>query len=439
MKTLVFDQSDSRNLVSDEVVRQKKLRIAHLQLLPLLSGCQQVSLDVLRKLDRNRFEPCVICQSEGPLTTAAEREGIACFYADKLVRPISLYRDFRALVQLTELMRRHQFDIVHTHSSKTGVLGRVAARMAGVPCVIHTVHGFAFPAARSWPKKAFYMALEWLSARFCDMTVCLKLSDVRLAQKWLRIQPEKLRLIPNGVAIETYRPMAKASRERIRQNVFVLEPGTMAIGSVGRLSPQKDPLCFVEAADILLSRGIRAQFFLIGDGELRPDVEAEIRRRGLTRKIRILGWRTDVPQLVGALDLFVLTSRWEGLSLALLEALACGTPVVASDIPGNRDAVVEGVDGLLATCGDAASFAEQMQKLLSHPGLRREYGKAACSKIRKNHRLDDRVTEVENVYSSLVWDLVPQPVTTVPVSDEDANGSFSTTEHVPSFASSVED
>ncbi len=437
MKSSVFNESDFRCHVSGDVASRRKLRIAHVQLLPMLSGCQQVSLDVLSRLDRNRYEPYVICQSEGSLTTAAEREGIPCLFADQLVRPISPCRDLKALRQLIEIMRDHEFDIVHTHSSKAGVLGRIAAKLAGVPVVMHTVHGFAFPAARSWLKKALYLATEWLSARFCDMTICLKPSDMVLAEKWLRIQPDKLRLIPNGIAVETYRPMDRSCRRKIHREVFKTEPGTLAIGTVGRLWPQKDPFCFVEAADILLSRGVDAEFFLIGDGDLRHDLEGVIRLRGREDQIHVLGWRTDVPRLVAALDLFVLTSRWEGLPLALLEALACGTPVVASDIPGNREAVVEGVDGLLARCGEPQSFADQIQKLLSHPGLRREYGKAARSKIRKSFRLDERVIKVEDVYRVLTRNRVLHP--TVPAPAEEAPEVCPGTIGIPSPASTADE
>ncbi|MBN2023867.1 MAG: glycosyltransferase family 4 protein [Pirellulales bacterium] len=387
----------------------ERIRIAHLQLLPLLCGCQNVSLDILRSLDRARYEPFLICQSPGPLTEAAQAEGIECLFADRLVRPIAPHRDFMALLQLVRLMRKHRFDIVHTHSSKTGVLGRIAAKLAGVRTVMHTVHGFAFPAATSLLSKALYFALEWLGGRFCDTMICLKQSDLDFARRWLRIAPKRLQLIPNGIATGRFRPISADAREAIRRDVFGVSQSTPAVGMVGRLCRQKNPQCFVEAADLVLGQGTKAKFFLIGDGELREELEADIRRRGRSADIAILGWRDDVPQLVASLDLFLLTSRWEGLSLALLEALACGTPVIASDIPGNREVVLQGVDGLLGPTEDPVGFAEQMQKLLLHRGLRREYGKAGRHKVVHDYRLDARVARVEGLYSHLVHDRVYSP------------------------------
>lgn len=381
--------------------QDRRLRVAHVQLLPILSGVQRVSLDVLTQLDPRRYEPFLICQSPGPLTEAAEAHGIRCLFADRLVQPISPLRDVAALRQLLHMMREHHFDVVHTHSSKTGLLGRIAAKAAGVPTVLHTVHGFAFPTTRSRLKKAVYFAAEWFGGRCCDSMICLKQADVDFARRWLRIPPERLQLIPNGIAVDRYQPLDEATRAKMRRDEYGLKGTTLAVGTVGRLSRQKDPLCFVAAADALLAEGIDARFFLIGDGELRAEVEAEIRRRGRTGQIIVLGWRYDVPQLVGALDLFVLPSRWEGLSLALLEALAAGVPVVATDIPGNREVVVEGVDGLLAPCGDASALAVQMQKLLMHHGLRREYGQAARQVIHREHRLDTRIDSLESLYRSL--------------------------------------
>ncbi|MBN1909749.1 MAG: glycosyltransferase family 4 protein [Pirellulales bacterium] len=388
------------------VASTERIRIAHLQLLPLLSGCQNVSLDVLKSLDRTRYEPFLICQSPGPLTEAAQAEGIQCLFADRLVRPIAPYCDLIAFLQLVRLMRKYRFDIVHTHSSKTGVLGRLAAKVAGVRTVMHTVHGFAFPAASSLLNRVLYFLLEWIGGRFCDTMICLKQSDLDFARRWLWIAPERLQLIPNGIATGRFRPISADTREVVRQDVFGMAQNMPAVGMVGRLCRQKNPQCFVEAADLVLRQGTKAKFFLIGDGELREELEADIRRRGRTADIVILGWRDDTPRLIASLDLFLLTSRWEGLSLALLEALACGTPVIASDIPGNREVVLQGVDGLLGPDDDPMGFAEQMQKLLLHRGLRREYGKAGRHKIARDYRLDTRVARVERLYSHLAHDRV---------------------------------
>jgi len=379
-----------------------RIRIAHLQLLPILSGVQNVSLDIFRRLDREVFEPYLICQSPGPLSEAAESLGVRCLYAGHLVRSISPRSDAAAFTQLVRLLRRYRFDILHTHSSKTGFLGRPAGRLAGIPIVLHTVHGFAFPAANTLAGKAVFFASEWFGGRCCDGLICLKEDDHTFAQRWLRVPPERLHLIPNGIATKRFQPLDIPTRQRLRRDVFGVTNGRPLIGMVGRLSRQKNPLCFVRAADAVLSGGHKAKFYLIGNGELRDEVDAEIRRRGRTGDIVVLGWRDDIPQLLAALDAFVLTSRWEGLSLAVLEAMACGLPVVASDIPGNRDLVLPEADGLLAPCEDSGAFAGQIGRLVADPDLRDRFGQAGRRKTERCYDIDARVTRVMDLYRTLV-------------------------------------
>lgn len=381
----------------------KRIRIAHLQLLPLMSGVQRVSLDELTRLDRSRFEPFVICKETGPFTDALERAGIPFFCVPELVREISPGQDRRALRKLTQLFREQRFDIVHTHSSKTGILGRLAGRLAGVPVLMHTVHGYAFPAARNAFQSWFYLGMEWLGARLTDALVLLKQDDLDLARKRLHVPQTRLHLLPNGVDVERYAPGSDTERSRIRQTQLKADDGCVAIGMVGRLWAQKNPECFVRAAISVLANGHgQARFFLIGDGELRGDLETRIRETGYTDSIRILGWRDDVEALLPGLDVFVLPSRWEGLSLAILEAKSAGLPVVVSDIPGNRDLVREDVDGYVFGPDNDADLAARLEKLIEDAELRRRLGASGREIILSEFTLAERVKKMERLYTSLL-------------------------------------
>lgn len=378
---------------------RQRIRIAHLQLLPLVTGVQRVSLDELIGLDRACFEPYLICQQAGPLSEAAARENIPCLFVPDLVREISPHHDWRALWRLRALFRTHAFDVIHTHSSKTGILGRLAGRLAGVPLVVHTVHGYAFPAARQRRERLFYLALEWYGARWCDAMIVLKEEDRNLAQQRLGVPADRLILLPNGVDTERFRPRPATERHRLRETLLNLSADTVAIGMVGRLWRQKNPACFVEAAARVV-RDTRAQvrFFLIGDGELRASLEQHIAALCLGEQIRILGWREDMPELLPALDIFALPSRWEGLSLAILEALACGLPVVVSDIPGNRDLVEVDRDGLVFPDDDAAALAAALTRLVSDAESRRAFGRAGRVKVLRDYRLEQRIQYLRDFY-----------------------------------------
>lgn len=380
----------------------RRIRIAHLQLLPLLSGVQKVTLDELTRIDRCRFEPFVICKEPGPFTEALEKAGIPCHFVPELVREISPVQDLRALGCLARLFREQGFDIVHTHSSKTGILGRLAGRMAGVPVVMHTVHGYAFPAARNALQSAFYLTMEWIGTRVTDALVLLKQDDLDLARQRLQTPARKLHLVPNGVDVQRYAPLTEDERTRLRKEQLGIGEHEVAIGMVGRLWRQKNPECFVRAAIRLLRDGHdTARFFLIGDGELREPLEQQVRDHGLDQAIRFLGWRDDVEKLLGAMDVFVLPSRWEGMPLAILEAMACTRPVVVSDIPGNRDLVLAGGDGFTFADEDDADLAAKLTPLVADANLRHMLGTAGREKVIQSYNLADRMKRMEQLYSDL--------------------------------------
>lgn len=381
----------------------RRLKVVHVQLLPLLSGVQTVTLEEFKRLDKERFELFVVCQCPGPLSEEAAKIGATCYFVPDLVREIAPCRDLKAFLSLRTLFKRIRPDVVHTHSSKPGVVGRIAAKISGTPVVMHTVHGFAFPAARGVFDKFLYYVMEWLGSRFCDGVVVLKDDDKFISVNDLRVSEKSVYLIPNGVDVEKYHPRSRDDRRELRRKLLGVGDDVVVVGMVGRLWRQKNPECLLKAFASLVDKAAnqRVHLFFIGDGELRKELEVLIESFNLSDKITLLGWRTDVPDLLAALDIFVLPSRWEGLSLALLEASSCGLPVVATDIPGNRDAVIEGVDGMLFPMEDATALAERLSLLVASAELRDRLGNAGREKILKSYRLDSRVKKMADLYSCL--------------------------------------
>jgi glycosyltransferase involved in cell wall biosynthesis len=387
---------------SQPATRRRKVRLAHVQLLSLLSGVQRVSLDLLRSLDPAEFDRHLICREAGPLSDAAEQAGVTCHFVPEMVRPISPWNDWPAYHALQTLFRAERFDIVHTNSTKPGVLGRLAARAAQVPVVIHTVHGFAFPAARSWATRRFFRWAEQFCQPATDALICLNESDRVIAREQLHFPDEKLHVVSNGIDTDQMRPPTVTQRNDARKLLGISNDRPI-VAMVGRLWPQKDPLCFVEMADRLIRDGVNANFCLIGDGELRGALEEQIAQRGLSDHVFLLGWRDDVPRLLHGIDLFVLTSRWEGLPLVILEAMACGVPVVASNIPGNRDAVDHGCTGLLAEAGSPATFAAAVASLLNDNARRNQFSAAARAAAEQHFSLAAHVGRIRSLYHSLYF------------------------------------
>ncbi len=378
----------------------RRLRIAHVQLLPLLTGVQRVTLAELAALDPDRYERTLICQRPGPLTKLAANLGVRYEFVPQLTRPISPLRDAAALYQLWRLMRARQFDIVHTHSSKTGVLGRVAARMAGIPVITHTVHGFAFPAEPSRWKRRLYAALEAVGGRCCDAVICLNSSDRQVATE-LGVSEKKLSLVPNGVDLIGYHPISPQDRNLVRQRLGLPCDQPVAV-MVGRLWPQKDPATFVKAAIAAIEAGQIGHFAIIGDGRLRSELKALLSEHHTGERIHLLGWRDDVAQVLPAFDVFVLPSRWEGMPLAILEAMACALPCVVSDIPGNRSLIDDGVDGYVVPIGDVEAFRSKLGILMADSSLRQAFGQAARSKVEQHYSMSRRMDAITALYQRLL-------------------------------------
>ena len=390
-------QERSQTLASGKPAADR-VRIAHVQLLPLLSGVQRVSLEEFRISDPQRIESFLICKEPGPFTEEAEKLGVTCLYVPELLREISPLKDLRAFHRIRGYMRKYRFDVVHTHSSKTGILGRLAAKSAGIQKIVHTVHGFAFPAAKSRITRGIYQAIETLGGRVTDALICLNETDAGLCRQKLRIPASKVHVIANGVDLNLFEPADDADRAALKQEVLGVSVETCVFGMIGRLWPQKNPEMYIRGAAQALSSGNSMHFAVLGDGELRADLEALSVDLGIRDSITFLGWRDDMQRLLRMLDVAVLPSRWEGMPLVLLEASASGLPCLVTDIPGNRDVVRTGETGLLVPSEDATALGDAMAELATDTGLRQQYGRAARAMAESKYDSRLRLRRVQDLY-----------------------------------------
>lgn len=376
-------------------------KIVHLQLLPLMSGVQKVSLDELAHLDPARYERIAVCKCEGEFTEQLRRIGVRVHLVPELERAISPRRDVQAYLALRDFFRAERPNIVHTHSSKTGILGRLAAKAAKVPTIVHTVHGYAFPGESRQAIKAIFKFLERKAGQVTDRMIVLNDTDKAIARDLLGVPESRLTLLPNGVDVDAYAPASPERRAALRAGEFgVHDADHVIVGMIGRLWLQKNPQCFVRAAIRVTALRPNVSFFMIGDGEFRAELEAAIQASGDAQRIRILGWRSDVPELLKALDLMVLPSRWEGMPLAILEAMSSAVPVVASDIPGNHHLVEDGSDGRLFPLDDDEALAAALIELVDDPGRRARFSAQARAKVLARYTLSARMDKITAIYES---------------------------------------
>ena len=336
---------------------------------------------------------------EGNLFDLAARKGVACVAMPGLGREVRPWRDLRALLGLYRMMRTFRPHIVHTHTAKAGMLGRLAARVAGVPVVVHTFHGHVLRGYFGPLTTAFYRAMERGLGASSDVLVAVS-DAVKRDLVGLGVAPDaKIRVIPLGLDLE---PLAGAlPRGSLRGEAGV--PGDAPlIGIVGRLAPIKDLGTFLRAAAAVRAAVPAARFAVVGAGEERGPLEAERARLGLEGCVFFHGWRRDMAAVYGDLDVVVNCSRNEGTPVALIEALAAGRPVVATRVGGTPDLLGDGRRGVLVPPGDAAALAAGIVDALrgSEPLLARvREGQAYVLAQHSARRLID---DVDALYQELL-------------------------------------
>jgi glycosyltransferase involved in cell wall biosynthesis len=364
-----------------------------------LGGAQEVALYAVSHLDRSKYRPVLVAGPDGLLTEEARQlPGVQTVIVPALGRHIHAISDCLALFQLISLFCRLQPAIVHTHSSKAGILGRWAAWCARVPVVVHTVHGFGVtPAQPSWLQRLFVL-LERMTGWVTTHWIMVARADVERGRQW-RLFHSNVSVVRPGIDPGPFQtPMDAAVRDGIRQE-FGAGPSDFLVGTVACLKPQKAPEDVVLVAKRLCETVPQARFVLIGDGELRPRVEARIQQHGLQGRVRLAGWRRDIVQAMKCFDGFLLTSYWEGLPRVILEATAAGLPIVATRVGGVDEVLANGRHAWLCEAGDIEGLAAGLKEIL-------QSGKKGDSVVRRElseeFHIDEMVKQYQCLYDRLL-------------------------------------
>ena len=387
-----------------------------------IGGTRKHVAQILRGLDPERFEVHLACSFDRDPggRSALKRllgKDLRVVEVPMRRRPSPVW-DLRAVRHLGRLMRAERYDLVHTHAAKAGFLGRLAARRAGVPAVLHTPH--TFPFERVDTRLAWlYKRLERRAARWADRIVLVAESQREAALDARLCEPERLAVVENGVSLPADEPAVLRQRHREKLGVAAT---TLAVAFVGRLTPQKDVQTFLDVAGKLHGQMPDMALYLVGTTDdrrylrsLRPRVGPQAWRVAACGEspsgrvdwspslpVQMLGGRPDAAELVAAFDVVVLPSRYEGLPYSLLEAMACAVPVAASAVTGSRDVIRQGRDGVLVSPGDVAGFVAAVRGLLADPAKRRDLGAAARERIAASFSEERFVRGIDELYTSVL-------------------------------------
>jgi glycosyltransferase involved in cell wall biosynthesis len=400
-----------------------KIRVIHIIAKLELGGAQRVILETIRRLNPKLFESILITGKEGILVEEAVRIGktlnIKTYFLPHFRREIRPFHDLRALFTIKNILQEFRTPpalsgieghpasmiIVHTHGSKAGVLGRIAAKLAGIPIVLHTIHGFAFhDFQNSWVRR-LYISVERFCGKFTTILVAVSKATQRKGLLAKIGSPFQYRVVPPGAVLEEF--LHVKVDPLVKKGDLGIPKESPVVGTITNFKPQKAPLDFIHVARDVKQVVSDCRFVMVGDGELRGEVEGLVKQYGLSDNVILLGWRRDVPEVLSVFDLFLLTSLWEGLPLVHGEVMSEGKPIVATRVDGTPEVIDDGVNGFLVDPKDIKGMVDRVLRLLKDDGLRKKMGEEGKKRAGR-FDIQSMVEKIEVLYEEEI-ERVMQP------------------------------
>jgi len=378
-----------------------KIRVLHIHTMPVISGSGINTYLSMLGMDRALYDVELACAPGGRLIDLVRGSRMHVRTFKNLVQPLNPSRDPRALVDLYLFLRKNPYHVVHTHNSKAGFIGRLAAVLARVPVIVHTVHGFAFHDQEPPWRRFLFRNLERLASRWCQKMIFISQPLLDWALRERIVGKEKTVKIYSGIPLERFQPVQKEEKDRIRSK-WQLGPEDAVIGVVSKLWEGKGHGILIQALKEL-ERDIREiKLVVVGEGYLHDDLQAMVHRLGLQDRVLFTGFQMDVSEIIAAFDVAVLPSFFEGMGRVILEAMAMARPVVASRVGGIPDLVQDGRNGFLVQPGSVGELASAIKKLLLDKALAERMGWAGRKMIDDKFSADIMVRSTEGVYRELL-------------------------------------
>lgn len=377
----------------------KKIKLIHFITHLPVGGAQDNTLYTLELLDKKKYDIYLCCNFRGELVDRAKQiKQIKFINVPYLQRDINLYNDLLAFFKIYKILKEGSFDIIHTHSSKAGLIGRVAAKLNKVPIIIHTVHGFPFNDFMFYLKRKLFIYIEKSVSKWTDVLVTVsnlnkkKIVDLKISNE------SKIHNIYSGIDLDLF----KNKKDLSFRKKLNISSDKILIGSVGRLSYQKDPITMINAFKIVSDQFLNAHLVLVGDGILKKEVINKLNEFDLNERVHLTGNINDPWKIYQSIDLFIMSSIYEGLGRSLTEALCCGIPVVCTEVEGVPEIVKDGITGLLVKPKDTEGLANGIIESLDNMEEAKKRALRGQKFVNKNFSVVKMVEEIDTLYSNLI-------------------------------------
>ena len=370
-------------------------------------GAVENTIYTINGLDRRRWRPALV--TGGMPAEDDQSQNLALADDVPLIRVPTLTRnpglgDGTALRHLRRVIRDGGYKIVHTHGSKAGILGRLAAAKEGVPVIVHGVHGHSFSPQMSKPARVLFRAVERYTARRTTHFVSVG-EDLRTQYLAAGVgSPERFSIIHSGMELARFTDaaMLPAEERTAVRSELGIPTDAVVFANVSRMEPRKGHRFFLDAAARLTWRGETPWFVIVGDGPEEEALRAQARELGIAERVIFTGYRGDVERMFAMADVVVLTSLWEGLPRVLVQAAAVGRPAVSFACDGAREIIDDDTNGWVVPMRDVEAVGDRMQRLVDHPEERRRMGEAARAKVNASWTVESMVEQIDTLYRRLL-------------------------------------
>ncbi len=370
---------------------KKKTKILYVNFSLGVGGIETLILELCKRLNRQDYMPEVCAfEANGSLEREFKQIGVSVHIIEKKKNT-----DWSLPLRLSRLVKEQDVDIVHTHNPNPWLYGGIAARLANRP-IVHTEHTtadyFGYHSRR-------WMKIEWLLSKFTNRITTVAGSVSRFMIEKQGIDGRKIEVVYNGIKTEDYDLQIDVLQKK---HELGLSESDLIVGNVARFFPNKDHRCLLRAFKLVVDKKNCAKLLLVGDGPLKNELKETVTELNLSENVIFLGNRRDVPELLQIFDLFALSSLREGLPIVLLEAMASELAVVATDVDGNSELVVQNETGILVSASEPAALAQAMLRLLENRSVAKDMARKGRARVRELFTFEGMVKKYENIYERLV-------------------------------------